>query len=78
MIMRKYEVVVTHIVDEFIWNVYEKATSHVIETFFFEEDAIEFASFMDRGGAFDGFTPAFMLKPILGSDLNAKFERLIA
>lgn len=56
--MRNYEVILN---EDFSWSVCETATDQGIKTFFFEEDARKFAKFLNRGGAFDGWTPAFMM-----------------
>lgn len=74
--MKKYSVKITHAADDYLWNLYEKQTNQVIGTFFFEDDAIERAQLMEKGGGFDGYTPAFMLIPIqsLAEDVNQKFE----
>jgi hypothetical protein len=76
--VKNYAVVALQIVDDYVWNVYEKNTEQVIETFFFEEDAINFAKFLDKGGAFDGFTPNFILKSIPDMDIDARFQEIIA
>ena len=44
------------------WHVYEKSTEQIIATFFFEEDAVELATLLERGMGFAGFTPTFMLR----------------
>lgn len=76
--MRKYAIVASHVLDDYIWNVYEIATEQVIESFFFEEDARNYAKFLEGGGGFEGFTPSFMLTIIPDLDVNAKFEQLMA
>jgi hypothetical protein len=78
--MKKYSVEVTHIADDYFWNVYEKQTDQIIRTFYFEDDAKETARFMEKGGAFDGFTPAFMLTPVAlpGEDINQRFQRIFS
>lgn len=48
--------------DDFVWVVYENATEQVIDSFFFDDDAVEYMSFLERGGGFAGFTPSFMLR----------------
>lgn len=48
--------------DELLWLVYEEPTSQVVAEFFFEDDASEYCSFLEKGGAFSGFTPAFILR----------------
>jgi hypothetical protein len=50
--------------EDYVWGVYEHATNHVVDSFFFEEDAQELAQFMEYGGAFDGFTPAFVIAKV--------------
>ena len=74
----KYTIVPVQFENEYIWAVVENATNNLIDSFFFKDDAVELAEFMENGGAFDGFTPEFMLKPVPTSDLNAKFEQFIA
>lgn len=78
--MRKYSVVASHVVDDFVWNVYEHATDQIIDTFFFEEDAVEFADFLENGGAFDGFTPAFLIAKVQlpKESVNQAFSRVFA
>jgi hypothetical protein len=48
-----------------------------VDSFYFEEDAIDMAKFMNRGGAFDGFTPSFMTIPIKvkNENLNEVFAQ---
>ena len=76
--MRKYEVVASYVNEDYIWNVYETTTRQVIESFYFEDDAEDMAKFLEYGGAFDGFTPAFMLNKFPIGDINAKFQHLIS
>lgn len=74
--MRKYAVVPSHTINDYVWNVYEYATDHIVETFFFEEDAEDRAEFMEHGGAFDGFTPKFMTVTVkTKKDLNEAFAQ---
>ena len=47
--------------DNYYWSVLEKPTDQVIDSFVFEDDAKEYCKFLNRGGGFCGFTPAFML-----------------
>lgn len=61
---------------DFIWVVYEHSTEQVVRKHYFEEDAKEYARFINRGGAFSGFTPSFMLIEFeTKSDVNDKFEK---
>lgn len=75
--MNRYSVVTSHVLDDFVWGVYENATNQVIDTFFFEEDAFDLAEFMENGGAFDGFTPAFLIAKtqLPKEDINQSFMR---
>ena len=50
--------------DNLIWHVYEKNTDQVVGEFFFEEDAAEMAMFLEKGGAFAGYTPTFMMTKV--------------
>ena len=47
-----------------------------MDTFFFEDDAIEFMEELENGIGFDGFTPTFILRkatpPV--KDINAAFS----
>lgn len=64
---------------DFFFGVYEKQTEQVIDFFYFHEDAEKIVDFMEKGGAFNGFTPTFMLRsvPRAKSDLNQDFNDLI-
>jgi hypothetical protein len=75
--MEKYSVIASHIEDDYVWNVYEVATNQIIDKFFFEDDAFDLAEFMENGGAFDGFTPAFMtsMVKVKNENLNEAFAR---
>lgn len=55
------------------WLVDEKATDQIVGEFWFEDDAAEFANFLERGGGFAGFTPAFVLKKTYSYDINDAF-----
>lgn len=44
--------------------VWENDTEQLIKYFAFEEDAVEYARFLELGGGFDGFTPAFITNEI--------------
>ena len=65
---------------DFFFCVFERTSENVIDFFYFQEDAAECAEFMINGGAFDGFTPKFMLKnvPTKSKEINRKFDALIA
>lgn len=79
----KYSVHVAEDEDNnFFHVVYENATDQIIEYFFFEDEALDYALFLNKGGAFDGFTPAYVLKELtLPQDkhhINRKFESILA
>lgn len=76
--MKNYKVVPSNEDGDFIWHVYELATEQVIQSFYFEEDAMETARFMDKGGGFAGFTPTFMLRSVSvdSTDVNDEFTRV--
>lgn len=70
--MQNYEVVIN---EDFSLSVFETQTFHVIETFFFQDDAEEYAQFLNNGGGFDGWTPYFMLNSTKNSlDINEIFD----
>ena len=56
--------------DCLLWHVYEKATEQIVNSFLFEEDAVEYTEFVERGGAFAGFTPAFITKAVPSATLD--------
>lgn len=59
--------------EDVVWIVYEQSTAQAIGEFWFEEDAKEFSSFLERGGGFAGFTPSFILTKIPKPDINEAF-----
>ena len=59
--------------DCLIWNVYEKLTEQIIDSFWFEDDAVEYATFLEKGGGFAGFTPSFVIKKTHSYDINDAF-----
>ena len=59
--------------DCLFWNVYENNTQQVIETFLFEDDAVEFMEELESGKGFQGFTPTFMLRKVPHMDINTAF-----
>ena len=58
--MQNYEVVIN---EDFSLSVFETQTFHVIETFFFQDDAEDYAQFLNNGGGFDGWTSKFQYFP---------------
>lgn len=72
----KYSIAVLKTEMDYLWGIYEHATGLMIEVFFFEDEAQQAVSFYENGGAFDGFTPSFMLRTVSPqSDLNEAFEQ---
>ena len=63
--------------NNFFYALYEHASDLVLNFFYFEEDAIERKTFLDSGGAFDGFTPAFMLIEVPQKNPNKQFSEII-
>ena len=63
------------------FTVYERTTGHILSFHVFYDDAFKVANFMDRGGAFFGFTPRFILKEVpvnkfKKKDINDNFKKL--
>jgi hypothetical protein len=75
-----YDVLLVEDDDCAFWAVLENKTEQPIDFFYFEEDAKEYKQFLNSGGAFDGFTPSFVLKEVvLPKDdyaINDEFSRL--
>ena len=44
------------------WSVTEKQTDLSIRSFSQKKDAVVYLNFLNGGGAFDGFTPPFMVR----------------
>lgn len=77
--MDRYAVNPVNIEGNFFWELYETSTDQVIDQFFFEEDAVDTANFMERGGAFAGWTPSFILREVAAPrDLNHEFTAFIS
>jgi hypothetical protein len=77
---RRHEVVAIAAPDndfDFAWSVREVQTNQIISTFFFMDDAEEYSQFLENGGGFNGFTPAFMLNSLKlsGKNLDENFNR---
>jgi hypothetical protein len=60
------------------WIVFEVDTEQVIDTFAFEADARKMARFMNRGGAFAGWTPTFMMISCAIDPIDTQLESLLA
>lgn len=50
--------------DNLLWYVHEVNTDQIVAEYFFEEDAAILCNFLEKGGAFAGFTPSFMLTKV--------------
>ena len=79
--MSKYNIVLVEHEEDFFWCVYEKNTEQAINFFMFKDDAVKEKNFFEKGGAFNGFTPAFMLKECdltkTKVQINENFEELL-
>lgn len=65
--------------NDFIWCVIENATEQIIKAFAFQDDANDYEKFLNKGGAFAGWTPTFFLREVVvdsGLTYNQKFEAL--
>ena len=60
--------------NDFIWCVMEEPTQQLISAFAFEDEALKHAKFLNRGGAFAGWTPSFILQEVVNfQDINQEF-----
>jgi hypothetical protein len=65
--------------NDFVWCVVEEPTDQIIMVFEFEEEAAEYCHFLNVGGAFEGFTPSFILREVVAPielNYNQKFEAI--
>lgn len=63
---------------DFVWELFETSSENIVGTFFFEEDAKTTRKFYANGGAFNGFTPAFMVsQPYKPSNLDEEFSSFV-
>jgi hypothetical protein len=73
--MDNYYVLPLEVNSDFIWCVMENKTEQLIQAFEFEEEAEEYKDFLINGGAFDGFTPSFILREVvLNRNMNQEFS----
>ena len=64
---------------DFIWCVMENQTEQLIEAFEFEDEARKYTKFLNRGGAFAGWTPSFILQEVVvHRDLNHEFSDFLS
>jgi hypothetical protein len=53
----------------------ETSSDQLIRAFEFEDEAEEYCDFLNGGGAFDGWTPPFILQEVVfPQDLNREFS----
>lgn len=77
--MTDYYVLPLEIDSDFIWCVMETKTEQLIEAFEFEDEAEEYKDFLMSGGAFDGFTPSFILREVvIPTNVNHEFSNFLA
>lgn len=72
--MNLYYITAREVEGEFLWSVIETSSDYIINDFKFEDEAIEYVNFLIHGGAFDGHTPAFILKNKLKANLEDLFS----
>lgn len=71
-----YQIVAIKEEDSYFWGVVENKTEQLINAFFFQEDAVNYASFLEEGGGFAGFTPSFVLNSVkVPESLDETFMR---
>lgn len=64
---------------DFIWCVMEQTTEQMIDAFLFNDDALEYANFLEQGGGFNGWTPSFILREVAVSrNLNHEFAAFVS
>jgi hypothetical protein len=77
--MKKYEIQPVNVDGDFMWELFETETEHVIGYYYFEEDAQAASSFMNAGGAFSGWTPSFILNEVqIRKNLNLEFSDMLS
>ena len=57
-----YKMIETSELNCYAYKVLETTTNQIIKTFTLQKEAKEFMRHLNLGGAFDGFTPTFILK----------------
>ena len=76
--MNSYHVLPLKIETDFIWCVMENQTDQLIQAFEFKDDAKKYAKFLERGGAFSGWTSSFMLQEVVvHEDINREFNSFL-
>ena len=77
--MSYFYVLTLEVESNFIWCVIETQTEQLIEAFEFEDEAEEYKKFLMKGGAFDGFTPSFILREVVvPTNVNHEFSDYIS
>lgn len=70
-----YHIIALEMNNDYIWCVIETHTEQLIRAFEFEDEADEYCEFLNAGGAFDGFTPSFVLKEVtIPRNINQEFS----
>lgn len=73
-----YHIIALPLDEDFIWCVIETKTDQLMRAFEFQDDADDYCEFLNRGGAFDGFTPPFILREVtLSKTLNQEFSEML-
>lgn len=60
------------------WHVFETTTAQIVGKFQSENDSKDYRKFLMLGGAFDGYTPSFILNHMVKKlpDINSELESL--
>ena len=75
----KYNYTLAYRDKDVVWPVYELGTNLEIAVFWFEPEAERYVEFLENGGAFNGFTPAFVTKKVvIKKDINEEFSSIFA
>jgi hypothetical protein len=74
-----YEVFPVSHNNDIFFCVFEVMTQQAIDFYYFKEDAEKCANFLATGGAFSGFTPAFILvePKVRHKDPNDAFKQVL-
>jgi len=78
--MNNYHIVPLKTEDfDFIWCVIETSSRQLIKAYEFEDESEEYCKFLNKGGAFDGWTPSFILQEVvMQSDVNQEFKSFLS
>lgn len=64
--------------NDFLWCVIESKTDQLIDSFEFEDEALDYSEFLNAGGGFAGDTPRFMLTRVAPTDINRVFTEVFS